>query len=401
MKKRTVISMEQALALPYATMRFAHLGWRVIKVEAVDGRDQPGDPNRYIGGPVPGIEPYSYFLAQNVGKEAIALNLKTPDGQATLHRLIKELDADVFCCNTIPSRYEQLGIDYATLSAVKPGLIWAGISAMGPEYPKVAGYDPVIQAMSGYMEVTGFADGPPTLMGVPLVDLKAGDEVYANVLLALAEGADRSDGKRIDVSMLQAAASWLVTLLPLIDLDCGPEEITRWGNAHRKFIPTNVYPTSDGYLYVAVGSNAQWRRLTAIERFRAVAKDGARDTPEARYADREAIYRDIGEATKQAPLEVIAAELSDAQIPNTPINDIPGVHEMPAIRSKMTRTLLPNGQTLRLQPRAVDMADQSSEFSPPPSYGQETRAVLEEIGLSQQEISGLVANGIASTGKAA
>lgn len=401
MKKRTVISMEQALALPYATMRFAHLGWRVIKVEAVDGRDQPGDPNRYIGGPVPGIEPYSYFLAQNVGKEAIALNLKAPEGQATLHRLIRELDADVFCCNTIPSRYEQLGIDYATLSAVKPGLIWAGISAMGPDHPKVAGYDPVIQAMSGYMEVTGFADGPPTLMGVPLVDLKAGDEVYANVLLALAEGADRADGKRIDVSMLQAAASWLVTLLPLIDLDCGPEEITRWGNAHRKFIPTNVYPTSDGYIYVAIGSNAQWRRLTAIERFGSVAKDGARDTPEARYADRVAIYRDIGEATKQAPLEVIAKELSDAQIPSTPINDIPGVHEMPAIRSKMTRTLLPNGQTLRLQPRAVDLADEPSEFSPPPAYGQETGTVLREIGLSEAEITSLLVNGIASTGKAA
>lgn len=401
MKKRTVISMEQALAMPYATMRFAHLGWRVIKVEAVDGRDQPGDPNRYIGGPVPGIEPYSYFLAQNVGKEAIALNLKAPQGQAALHRLIRELDADVFCCNTIPSRYAQLGIDYGTLRTVKPGLIWAGISAMGPDYPKVAGYDPVIQAMCGYMEVTGFADGPPTLMGVPLVDLKAGDEVYANVLLALAEGADRADGKRIDVSMLQAAASWLVTLLPLVDLNCGPEEITRWGNAHRKFIPTNVYPTSDGYIYVAVGSNAQWRRLTAIERFRSVAKDGARDTAEIRYADREAIYREIGEATKLAPLETVAQELTDAQIPNTPINDIPGVHEMPAVRSKMTRTVLPTGKTLRLQPRAVDLPEQPAAFSPPPSYGQDTRTVLREIGMADAEIDGLVADGIASTGAGA
>lgn len=399
MKPRTIISMEQALAMPYATMRFAHLGWRVIKVEAVDGRDQPGDPNRYIGGKVPGIEPHSYFLAQNVGKEAIALNLKAPEGQTTLHRLIRALDADVFCCNTIPSRYEQLGIDFDTLNAVKPGLIWAGISAMGPAYPTVAGYDPVIQAMSGYMEVTGFADGPPTLMGVPLIDLKAGDEVYANILLALAEGADRADGKRIDVSMLQAAASWLVTLLPLVDLNCGPEEITRWGNAHRKFIPTNVYPTSDGFIYVAVGSNAQWRRLTAIERFRPIAKDGARDTPEARYADREAIFREIGEATKPATIAEVAQELSTAQIPNTPINDIPGVHEMPAVRSKMTQTTLPTGQVLRLQPRAVDLADQPTEFPPPPSYGQDTRSVLLEAGLDSGEIDALVADGIASEGQ--
>ena len=396
MKKRTVIAMEQALAMPYATMRFVQLGWRVIRVEAADGRDQPGDPNRYVGGPVPGIEPYSYFLAQNVGKECIALNLKTAEGQAALHRIIRELDADVFTCNTIPSRYAPLGIDYETLSAVKPGLIWAGISAMGPDYPTVAGYDPVIQAMCGYMAVTGFDDGPPTLTGIPVTDLKAGDEVYANVLLALAEGADRANGKRIDVSMFQAAASWLITLLPLIDLDCDPEEITRWGNAHRKFIPTNVYPTSDGYIYVAVGSNAQWRRLTGIERFVPVGKDGARNTPDARYADREAIYREIGEITRLATFATLSEEFFAAQIPNTPINDIPRVHEMPAVRSKMVRTVLPTGQALRLQPRAVDMPDRPDEFYPPRGYGVDTRAVLLEAGYAGSEIDSLIEAGIAA-----
>ncbi|MYH36205.1 MAG: CoA transferase [Rhodospirillaceae bacterium] len=396
MTRRTLIAMEQALAMPYATMRFVHLGWRVIRVESTGGGDQPGDPNRYIGGPVPGIEPYSYFLAQNVGKECVALNLKTAEGRAALHRMIRELDADVFTCNTIPSRYEQLGIDYETLSRVRPGLIWAGISAMGPDYPRVAGYDPVIQAMCGYMEVTGFEDGPPTLMGVPVVDLKAGDEVYANVLLALAEGADRAGGRRIDVSMLQAAASWLITLLPLIDLDCDPEEISRWGNAHRKFIPTSVYPTSDGYIYIAVGSNAQWRRLTAIDRFVPVAKDGARDTPEARYADREAIYREIGAATGQATLAAVSAELSAAQIPNTPINPIPRVHEMPAVRSKMTRTVLPTGRALRLQPRAVDLTDKPEDFFPPRGYGEDTRAVLAEAGYSGSEIDRMIEQGIAA-----
>ena len=295
-----------------------------------------------------------------------------------------------------PSRYAPLGIDYETLSAVKPGLIWAGISAMGPDYPTVAGYDPVIQAMCGYMAVTGFDDGPPTLTGIPVTDLKAGDEVYANVLLALAEGADRANGKRIDVSMFQAAASWLITLLPLIDLDCDPEEITRWGNAHRKFIPTNVYPTSDGYIYVAVGSNAQWRRLTGIERFVPVGKDGARNTPDARYAEREAIYREIGEITKQATFATLSEEFSAAQIPNTPINDIPRVHEMPAVRSKMVRTVLPTGQALRLQPRAVDMPDRPDEFYPPRDYGEDTRAVLLEAGYAGSEIDGLIEAGIAA-----
>jgi itaconate CoA-transferase len=204
-KRRTILSMEQALSLPYATLRFAQLGWRVIRIESTpSGEGLPGDPNRYIGGKVADDDRRSYFIAPNVGKEAIALNLKDPKGQEVLRRLITELDADVFCCNTVPKRYKHLGIDYESLAAVKPDLIWAGISAMGPDYPEAPGYDPVIQAMAGYMELTGPGDGPPTLSGVPLIDLKAGDEVYAGVMMALLERAETGKGSRIDVSMLQA-----------------------------------------------------------------------------------------------------------------------------------------------------------------------------------------------------
>ncbi|HER27555.1 MAG TPA: CoA transferase, partial [Rhodospirillales bacterium] len=216
MKPGVILSMEQALSMTYATMRFAQLGWRVIKVEATPQRQGalPGDPNRYIGSVVADEGRRSYFVGPNTGKEAIALNLKTEAGREALKRIIRELDVDIFCCNTLPARYEDLGIDYETLKAVKPDLIWAAISALGPDHPNVAGYDPIIQAMAGYMEITGAADGPPTLSGVPLVDLKAGDEVYANVWMALAERATTGNGKRIDVSMLQAASSWLITVLP-------------------------------------------------------------------------------------------------------------------------------------------------------------------------------------------
>src|SRR5688572_30258100 len=132
MKPRTVLSMEQALALPYATLRFVQLGWRVIRLEAADpGNKQPGDPNRYVGGDIADADRHAYFVAPNVGKESIALNLKEPEGRAILHRVIKALDVDVFCCNTVPARYEKLGIDYPTLAALKPDLIWAGISAQG------------------------------------------------------------------------------------------------------------------------------------------------------------------------------------------------------------------------------------------------------------------------------
>ena len=396
MKPRTVVSMEQALSLTYATQRFAQLGWRVIRVEStpIGGSATPGDPNRYIGSDVGGgADRSSYYVAPNCGKEAIAINLKDPEGQKTLHRIMEAVEADVFCCNTLPGRYEPFGIDYATLSKVRPGLIWAGISAMGPEYPNTPGYDPVIQAMSGFMETTGFQDGPPTLAGIPIIDLKAGDEVYANVMLALAEKAESGEGRRIDVSMLQAASSWLITTLPLIDFDADPEEYTRWGNAHRKFIPTNVYPTSDGFIYMAMGSNAQWDRLIAIPKFASLVKDG-RENNNGRYADREALYADIGAITRQHPIEVIEADFREAKIPNARINTVPQTRELPAIASRLTSTVTPDGKTIRMQPMAVDFDGARRELSFAPKYGEHTDAILAEAGYSNDDCAQLRKAGV-------
>lgn len=381
MKRRTILSMEQALSLPYATLRFVHLGWRVIRIESFgSGPGLPGDPNRYIGSVVADDDRRSYFVAPNVGKEAIALNLKDPKGQEVLHRLIRELDADVFCCNTLPSRYQQLGIDYDRLKTAKPDLIWAGISAMGPDYPDIPGYDPALQAMVGYMELTGEADGPPTLAGVPVIDLKAGDEVFAGVCLALAERAESGLGTRIDVSMLQAAASWLITTLPLVDFGCQPNEITRCGNEHRKFIPTNAYPTNDGYIFVAIGSDVQWRRLTESPKFAALAKAG-RETNAGRHADREAIHADLRAITSRFNAGELADDFRKATIPNAAIHTIPQVRALAALAEKLTATRLPDGRQVRMQPKAVDLPGSPGDFAFPPHYGQHTRSVLAEAGL--------------------
>ncbi|NMG27763.1 CaiB/BaiF CoA transferase family protein [Aromatoleum evansii] len=404
MKRRTVLSMEQALSMPYATLRFAQLGWRVIRLESTPACDGlPGDPNRYIGGKVADDDRRTYFIAPNVGKEAIALNLKEPDGQALLRRLLVELDVDVFCCNTVPRRYKQLGIDYATLAAAKPDLIWAGISAMGPDYPDAPGYDPVIQAMAGYMELTGAADGPPTLAGVPIIDLKAGDEVYANVMMALLERAESGKGTRIDVSMLQAAASWLITTLPLLDFDCQPSEITRCGNEHRKFIPTNVYPTADGFIYMAIGSDVQWKRLCEIPKFASIGS-ATRTTNEGRHRERDAIHRDVAGVTQRYPTAEIVADFRDATIPHAPIHDIPAVRDMEALRRRLTTTRMPGGKLVHMQPMAVDVAGtdggelpfatDGGELPFAPRYGQHTDAVLREAGCSEDEIALLHSRGI-------
>ena len=399
MKQKVILSLEQALSLPSATLRFAQLGWRVIRIEATpSSRGLPGDPNRYIGTRIVdkadgGDERRSYFMAPNVGKETIALNLKTPEGQAALHQIIRELDVDIFCCNTLPSRYEQMGIDYKTLSAVKPDLIWAGISAMGPDYPGVPGYDPAIQAMSGFMEVTGQEDGPPTLSGVPLIDLKAGEEVYAGVMLALAERAETGQGKRIDISMLQAAASWLITTLPLLDFDCDKSEITRCGNEHRKFIPTNAYPTKDGFVYVAIGNDIQWQRMTEIPKFTSLANE-TRKTNEGRHAERQSLYVDIGALTSQYTTDELVDDFLAATIPHARINDIPQVAKLEALKDKLTTTHLPNGRKIHMQPMAVDVDGAVTDLSFPPRYGEQTAQILAEAGFGADDCAKLQENGI-------
>ena len=395
MKPRTVLSMEQALSLPYATLRFAQLGWRVIRIEATgSGGGLPGDPNRYIGSRMGGGDDRrSYFIAPNVGKEAIALNLKDPRGQQVLQRLIQALNVDVFCCNTVPSRYQPLGIDYATLRAAKPDLIWAGISAQGPQVPDAPGYDPVIQAMAGYMEVTGDPNGPPMLTGIPVIDLKSGDELYASVLLALLERAETGQGREIHVSMLQVAASWLITLLPLLDMGCTDSEVTRSGNEHRKFIPTNVYPTQDGFVYLAIGSDVQWQRLTAIPQFASVA-NAERVTNEGRGQQRDTIYRDMAVATMRYDSEALLRDLAGATIPATRILDVAQVRELLQRQGKLTRTTLTDASTLRLPPMAVDLPGAHTELAFPPHYGAHTHSVLSEAGYSTSDIAALAQQGV-------
>jgi crotonobetainyl-CoA:carnitine CoA-transferase CaiB-like acyl-CoA transferase len=393
MKKRTVLSLEQALSLPYATWRFAHLGWRVIRIEATPtGHGDPGDPNRYIGSVVAGNDRRSYFLAQNVGKESLVLNLKSSHGRELLHRIVRELKVDVFCCNTLPCRYQELGIDYEALRSINPELIWAGISAMGPDYPNVPGYDPAIQAMVGFMELTGDPQGAPTLAGIPLIDLKAGDELYAGVLAALVDRVPGA-GRKIDVSMLQAAASWLITTLPLLNFPHDPAEVSRSGNQHRKFIPTDVFATRDGYLYVAIGNDVQWRRLVELPKFAACATP-ARFVNAGRHVEREQMYEDLRAAFKLYSSAELSHDLTRAKIPWAEVNDVYAAAKLPAIAGKLTRAQMPDGKMLNLQPLPVDMDGSPRQLSFPPAYGEHTRAILTEIGLSSHEIDAAIGDGV-------
>jgi crotonobetainyl-CoA:carnitine CoA-transferase CaiB-like acyl-CoA transferase len=393
-----VLSVEQALSMPYATLRFVHLGWRVIRVEPtpVAGRKSRGDPNRYIGRPVAGEDRHSYYVAPNVGKEAIALNLKDAEGRALLTKLIQELPVDVFCTNTLPRRHAGLGIDYDTLAAVRPELIWSGISAMGTAHPDVPGYDPAMQALCGYMDLTGSPDGPPLQCGPPVIDLKAGDEVFAQVLLAMWERERTNKGKKIDVSMAHAAVSWLHTFLPMLDMGSPPEEIRRSGNEHRQFIPVNAYPTSDGFIYMAVGSDAQWARLVKEPMFAGLDQERFA-TNEGRRADKEELHRAVGEITAGHLAAEVAAVFQKASVPNSPITPIEQVRSLPFVKETALRTKTPDGKTVHLPPSAVPthhLQELGGKLPFPPAYGEDTDAVLKEVGLSADNIKTLHQRGV-------
>lgn len=388
--------MEQALSLSYGTQRFVQLGWRVIRMESApaEGQATPGDPNRYVGNLVAEPDRRSYFIAPNVGKEAIALDLKSEAGRRTLRRIVRELPVDLFCCNTLPKRYEPLGIDYKTLSAENPSLIWAGISALGPEEPEAPGYDPALQGMLGYMSLTGQPDGPPTLCGVPFVDLKAGDELFAQTMLALAEqaeGGQEPRGKRIDISMAQGAVSWLQTTLPLLDLGASGAAVRRSGNEHREFVPVNVYPTTDGHIYLAVGNDVQWKRLTALPDFACLASS-SRSTNAGRKEERRAIHVEIAEITGRRTTADLYGELKNAGLPATPVNEIDQVASLPFIEPKLGRTELPDGTQVRLPPPAV--GTHAAPYTLAPRYGADTVRILLEVGMGEGEIEGLQARGI-------
>src|SRR5205814_370128 len=164
--------------LPFLTYRLACDGARVIRVE---NAERP-DPNRFVGKDVLGEHDMrSYFLPNNCGKEAVTLNLAEAEGRDILRELVRRLRVDIFATNQRPRSYAKLGIDDATLRAVKPDLIWLGVTGFGPDHDEAA-YDPILQARAGFMELTGAPDGPPTVFGLPMVDLGAAEHGYGAIM---------------------------------------------------------------------------------------------------------------------------------------------------------------------------------------------------------------------------
>ena len=375
----TVLSLEQATTLPFLTYRLACDGARVIRVEH---RARP-DPNRFVGRDLLG-EPdmRAYFLPNNCGKEAITLNLADADGRALLQELIVRLPVDVFATNQRPRSYARLGIDADALRAVRPQLIWLGISGFGPEHDEAA-YDPILQARSGFMALTGEPDGPPTPFGLPMVDLGAAEHGYGEVMKALYRRARGGEGARIDVSMFRSAVSWMVAP---VALESAGERMMRRGSAHQFFAPVGVHATRDGHVYVAVGNDEQWKTLAALPAFAGV------DRPEyAANAGRIADLARLSAAldTKFATLTTATALalLREAGVPVAAVASLPAVLGDPLVAPRLLHVRDPrSGLTLALP------APPTGEPPPlrfPPRLGEHNEAVYGALGYSASQVADL------------
>lgn len=384
----TVLSLEQATTLPFLTQRLAREGARVIRVEP-PGR---GDPNRHVGRDLLGEDAMaSYFLPNNCGKQSITLNLAMPGGRALLHELVARLSIDVFATNNRPSSYARLGIDYETLSALAPGLIWLGITGFGPECDEAA-YDPVLQARAGWMALTGEPDRPPLVFGLPMVDLGAGEHAFGALMKALYRRALTGEGGRLDLSLFHSAASWMVSPYMLAGLGEAP---VRRGNTHQYFAPVSVYPTRDGYVYIAVGNDRQWDALTCLPGFESLA-DPAYQRNAGRIDDLERLNERLAHCLARLTTAELAAALAGVGVPVAPVNTLAEVLADPLLGAAVTRARDPRtGLEVALPPLAEVGGDDLAELAFPPRLGEHNDLVFGDLlGRGPQELAQLRQSGV-------
>ncbi len=196
--------------------------------------------------------------------------------------------------------------------------------------------------------------------------------------------------------MAQVATSWLLTFLPMLDMGSPPEELKRSGNEHRQFIPTNAYPTADGFIYMAVGSDVQWQRLVAEAPFRSLDRPDLA-TNEGRRRDKVALHAAIGTLTSKLSAADVAKSLRAAQIPHAPITPVERVMDQEFLKDALLHTTAPDGRSIRLPPPAVStefLEQQNRSLGFAPAYGEHTESVLAEVGVGGGELRSLRERGV-------
>ncbi len=366
-----VLDFTHALAGPYCTMLLGDLGADVVKVEPPSG-----DHSRQWGPPFIKGES-SYFLSINRNKRSVVLDLKSPAALAVAQDLAAA--SDVVVENFKPGAMSRLGLDAKKLQAMKPALVYASISGFGQNQPTLAGYDQIAQGTSGMMSVNATPDGPPTKVGVPIGDITAGMFASQAVLAALIERATTGKGRHIDVALNDS-------LLALFTYQAGRYFATREvprqeGNYHPTIAPYGTFAVSDGFINVAVATDAQYARFCEAIRAPELAHDPRFATNAQRQAERPELVRAIQAHLKEDTREHWLARFEQFSIPAGPILDIEEAFASPLATARDMRVEIEHPTSGRIDqvgaPWKID-GTSSPIRMPPPLLGQHTQEVLRE-----------------------
>ena len=385
----TVLDFTRVLSGPYCTMALADLGARVIKLEH-PGR---GDDTRRWGPPFLGDES-AYFLSVNRNKESIAIDFKSPGGREVVARLIAK--ADVVVENFRPGTLDGLGLDAATVRAERPELIYCSISGYGQTGPRrdEPGYDAVMQAEGGLMSITGAADGPPYRLGVAIVDIVSGMFAAQGVRAALVARGNTGQGQVVDIGMLDAAAA-------LLTYQAGSYFATgavpgRLGNRHPTIAPYETFATADGDLALAVGNDGLWQAFCRAAGLADLAGDARFATNALRLANYAALKPRLDAAFAARTRADWTARLQAEGVPCGAVRSLDEVFADPqTVAREMVTTV--SHATLG-QVRVTGVPVKLSETpggirTGPPTLGQHTAAILEELGYDQQAVRALADSG--------
>jgi crotonobetainyl-CoA:carnitine CoA-transferase CaiB-like acyl-CoA transferase len=313
-----VVELARILAGPWAGQTLADLGAAVIKVEA-----PAGDDTRQWGPPFidhDGDRTAAYFHACNRGKQSVVADFTTPAGQAMVRDLMR--DADVLIENFKVGGLDKYGLDYATLSALNPRLIYCSITGFGQTGPYAhrAGYDYIIQGMSGLMSITGEPDGQPQRAGVAITDIFTGVYSVSAILAALHQRHATGRGQHIDMALLDCAVA--VTANQALNYLCTGTPPGRTGNYHPNLTPYQVFDCADGHIIIATGNDAQYQRLCRLLGLDWMATDPKFLKNADRVANRLDMIDRLMAQTRTRTKTDLLAGCEDAGIPAGPINDL-------------------------------------------------------------------------------
>jgi crotonobetainyl-CoA:carnitine CoA-transferase CaiB-like acyl-CoA transferase len=328
-----VLELARILAGPWAGQTLADLGAEVIKVEAPEG-----DDTRRWGPPFierAGDRSAAYFHACNRGKRSVTADFRTEAGRARVATLARE--ADVVIENFKLGGLAKYGLDYTSLSALNPGLVYCSITGFGQTGPYAhrAGYDYIIQGMSGLMSVTGDPEGQPQKVGVAVTDVFTGLYAANAILAALHMRARTGTGQHIDMSLMDSAVSIMAN--QAMNYLATGEAPQRLGNAHPNLVPYQVFDCADGWIIIATGNDGQYRRLCALLGLPGLAEHPDYLTNADRIARREALTEALSVATRAMTKAELLAACEAEGVPAGPINDLAEVFADPQVQARGTR----------------------------------------------------------------